>query len=358
MTPGDEPDCYLITPVAGEPFEISLSVPGLDIPAGETWSACGSGDYSDLVVTRIDDPDQHNELVVVPLDGPSRIAGVRAFMSGDLFLVTIQMSHECHDRPGEIRESRWVVVEMGSEIRVLQNSAVTHGGECDQHSMRTPLLMIKPQWHVRNDELWMRLPVESFLCYSDAEENRGVIEWQVGEAPQPVQFLFPEKLQVLVAEVQALGYQPYTHFPLGRGRVGMLAEVPTSMGSRRLLAVADRKGRNALVYLPQFGYQYEPIREGSPVDRSEAARERLKSHTSWLQKQWPQLRTVEAFEYSESFRSARPGPSIRTLLHDRKVSILEFLPARLRSRKTPFGFPTLRRSSTSSDWRVTSTCSA
>jgi hypothetical protein len=320
ITPGVEPGVYVIGLGNGETLELSVVVEG---PAREDHelSECSLDAGFFLVVTKQRGEEEESR-VQVPVVG-RRVHGLRAVKNGNGVVLAITSGGDCSNWRHESGVVEYVAVEVSHEMRVLLSTAKWSEGRCDLMPTRAPWHEIRPRWEVQGNYLWMVLGVKSGLCYSEAGENRGSIQWQAGELPKAVRLEFPEELQELAREAQALGFQPYTHFPFAENHVAMIAEAPLNMGSTRLLTVVDRRGRNGMLYLPRFGYQYEPKWRGEPVDRSDEYLEERERYRSREKDQWPQLDAVKAFEYSEDFLKNRPAPSVGTLLRNRRVSIVE-----------------------------------
>ena len=320
VTPGAEPGRYLIAVDGQDPMEISLTVEGPPAEQGSSHSDCRIGDDFSLIVSRLDAVKEMINLVV-PVEEFGEVGQVRAVKNGDRVLIAIGLSYSCASRGWESHFRRWVAVEIGEELRLVQNSR-DHGRLCYGKDFFLPRTQIEPSWQIRGDQLWMNLPIRNFHCHHwEAAEVRGLIDWQVGELPSNRVPAFPKRLARVVDEALELGFLPYMAFNLGSGFKGILAEVPTSMGAPRLLGITDRKGRNALVFLPRFGYEPSlQARAASSLDHY------LRSYTSparMYEDEWPQLTRTDAFRYSEEFLSARTRPVAMGYLHNRNVLISE-----------------------------------
>ena len=319
VTPGLEPGTYSIDLGDGGTMKLSLVVEGPPWMDDPEHSGCLMGREFRLLVGVLGS-DHPVESLTVPLASACDIEEVRAIQSDDRLLFGVLGSYYGSCGRSETHLRRWIVIELRDDLRLIEN-AMDPGPFCYNDPWRLPKPDIEPGWQVRGDELWMSVSVRSFLCYQHGKEVRGDIEWRVGEQPEPVQFLFPDRLQELIPEIQSLGFQPFGHFSLRRGIHGLIAEIPSSIGSPRLLAIADRKGRSSITLLPQLGY--EPgLREKIP-NLTDPYLVRFTRPISFRTEEWPQLQHVEAFEYSEDFLSARSGVSVQPLLRNLRVLIGE-----------------------------------
>jgi hypothetical protein len=320
VIPGEQPGVYTIETPDGLAAELSLVVDGPPLPEDFRVDDCRFGESFDLVAT-LRGPNIEKDTLRVPLEFPSEISGVRVVASESGFMVAVDLTYWCSSHYGEMSESRWIAFEAGPTPTLLLNSKTHYGGRCNQGDQRQPSIHLSPHWMIQDDRLWMKLDTESAMCWSSARERRGSVSWEIGSQPIPVEHQFSKGLLGLLPKVHAMGYQPYAQFEIGRRMQATIAEVPSNMGASRLLSVVDRRGRQGMVLLGQFGYHVGL--SGKPVDE-DTGLPQLRGASIQRIHEWPSLSRVEAFSYSNDFLIGRQGLIVRKLLGSRNVSIVEF----------------------------------
>lgn len=319
VTQGEGAGCYLIGMDTQQQMEVCLRFEDSDPRVEENQPECRRTRCSYLIVSRRFQGGEWDEIGVL-LGDRSEVVDVKAIAEVDRLILAVEMHHELPNSMVGGYEDRWVAVEVGQRLSLLQNLAQQAGYSCSRDLLR-PRAVIEPKWMIQDDQLWMSTRLESLYCWIHGREQRGTMKWRVGESPVAKVPKIYGELERLRQVVSSFGYKPSVDFKVGRNLWAMLAEIPADISKPRVLAVSDRKERSAILFLPRFALDKSLLVKSN--DQLDDPNRRLRGPAKWLADRWPQFDHPSAFEWSQNFRDARPEPSVRTLIKNRRVSLSE-----------------------------------